>query len=72
MLLDFKSKWFRLYCRAVVESETDGAHDYIRDAFVAINDRVHDPDLGESEREALFAATRYLNLILRVETPRAW
>ena len=67
MLLDFKSKWFQSYCRAVMESEPDAARIYIRDAFIAINERLHAPDVTASEREALFVATRYLSLILRVE-----
>ena len=67
MLLDFKSKWFQSYCRAVMESEPDAARIYIRDAFIAINERLHAPDVTVSEREALFVATRYLSLILRVE-----
>jgi hypothetical protein len=71
MLLDLKSKWFRSYCRAVMENQPDAARIYIRDAFVAINDRLQAPDISESEREALYAAARYLSLILKVELPKA-
>jgi hypothetical protein len=71
MLLDFKSKWFQSYCRAVMESEPDAARIYIRDAFIDINDRLHSPDVTASEREALSVATRYLALILRVELAKA-
>jgi len=71
MLLDFKSKWFKSYCRAVMESEPDLARGYIRDAFIEINERLHEPQLLDSERQALFAATRYLSLILKVELAKA-
>lgn len=67
MLLDFKAKWFRSYSRAVMESEPELARGYIRDAFIEINERLHVPELTDSERQALFAATRYLSLILKVE-----
>ena len=71
MLLDFKSKWFQSYCRAVMESEPAAARMYIRDAFIEINERLHAPDLTASEREALSVATRYLSLIIRVELAKA-
>ena len=71
MLLDFKSKWFQSYCRAVMESEPDTARVYIRDAFIEINERLHASDVTASEREALSVATRYLSLILRVELAKA-
>jgi hypothetical protein len=71
MLLDFKSKWFQSYCRAVMESDPDEARIYIRDAFIEISDRLRSPDVTEYEREALLVATRYLNLILRVELAKA-
>jgi hypothetical protein len=71
MLLDFKAKWFQSYCRAVMESEPDLARGYIRDAFIEINERLHEPTLSDSERQALFAATRYLSLILKVELTKA-
>jgi len=45
MLLDFKAKWFQSYCRAVMESEPDLARGYIRDAFIEINERLHEPTL---------------------------
>ena len=71
MLLDFKSKWFQSYCRAVMESEPDVARIYIRDAFIEINERLHSSDVTASEREALSVATRYLSLILKVELAKA-
>jgi hypothetical protein len=54
-----------------MENNPDTARDYIRDAFIAINERMHASELSEPEREALFVATRYLNLILRVELAKA-
>jgi len=71
MLLDFRSKWFKAYCRAVTESEPGAARVSIRDAFIEINKRMQDPGLNASEREALSVASRYLNLILKVELPGA-
>jgi hypothetical protein len=71
MFLDFNSKWFQSYCRAVMEDQPDVGRNYIRDAFIEINQRLHTPGLGDSEREALFVATRYLNLILRTELAKA-
>jgi hypothetical protein len=41
------------------------------DAFIEINERLHEPALPDSERQALFAATRYLSLILKVELTKA-
>lgn len=54
-----------------MESEPDLARGYIRDAFIEINERLHEPTLPDSERQALFAATRYLSLILKVELTKA-
>jgi hypothetical protein len=71
MLVDFKSKWFQSYCRAVMEDQPDEARIYIQDAFIEINQRLHTPGLADSEREALLVAMRYLSLILRVELPKA-
>jgi hypothetical protein len=71
MLWDHKSQWFQSYCRAVMENNPDTARDCISDAFIAINERMHASELSEPEREALFVATRYLNLILRVELAKA-
>lgn len=71
MLLDPKSKWFRAYCRAVMEDDPEVVHGYIRDAFVEINQRSREPDLNDSEREALSVASRYLSLIARVELAKS-
>ena len=71
MLTDLKSKWFRAYCRAVTEGEPQAARVYVRDAFIEINSRMHDPDLSDSERETLSVASRYLNQILKVELTNA-
>lgn len=67
MLLDFNSKWFRSYSRAVMESEPDIARIYIRDAFIEINNRLQQPNISDSEREAISLASHYLGLIQRVE-----
>ena len=71
MLLDVKSKWFRAYCRAVLEEKPDTACAYIDDAILEIEERKRVPALNESEREALEVAARYLNLIRQVELPKA-
>jgi len=67
MLLDFNSKWFRSYSRAVMESEPDIARIYIRDALIEINNRLRKPHISDSEREAMALASHYLDLIQRVE-----
>jgi hypothetical protein len=71
MFWDYKAQWFQSYCRAVMENEPNRARNHIRDAFIEINQRLQAPDLRESEREALVVATRYLNLILKVELAKA-
>ena len=71
MLLDVKSKWFRAYCRAVLEEKPDTACAYIDDAIFEIDQRKRLPDLNDSERKALEVAARYLNLIREVELPKA-
>ena len=60
----FSSKpWFRSYSRALLESDPDLAEVYIRDAVVFINQKLHEPDLDDHERDAMRAATHYLKLI---------
>lgn len=67
MLWDYKSQWFQAYCHAVLEGDPETLRNSIRDAFIAINERLRAPDLSETEREAICAATSYLTLILKVE-----
>lgn len=71
MFPQFKPVWFQSYCRAVMEDEPEAARAYIRVAFTEINERLLAPDLSASELEALSVASRYLNLILKVELAKA-
>ena len=71
MFWNYKARWFQSYCRAVMEAEPSTARNYIRDAFIEINQRLQAPDLADSERQALFIASRYLSLILQVELAKA-
>ncbi len=60
----FSSKaWFRSYSRALLESDPALAELYIRDAVIVINQKLHEPDLEDDERDAMRAATHYLELI---------
>jgi hypothetical protein len=61
--INFNSKWFQSYCRAVLESDSGLANIYIQDALVVINERLSELDVHEDERDAIDIATRYLNLI---------
>jgi hypothetical protein len=61
--INFNSKWFQSYCRAVLESDSRLAAIYIQDALIVINERLSEPDVHQDERDAIHIATRYLNLI---------
>jgi hypothetical protein len=61
--INFNSKWFQSYCRAVLENDSRLANIYIRDALMVINERLNEADVHEDERDAIGIATRYLNLI---------
>ncbi len=64
MFASFSSKaWFRSYSRALLESDPALAELYIRDAVIVINQKLHEPDLEDDERDAMRAATHYLELI---------
>lgn len=71
MLVDFESEWFKLYCKAILESEPDRARVLIRSALNTIDERLLVPDIGQEEREAMLAAMRYLALIDESELPKA-
>jgi hypothetical protein len=67
----FSSKpWFRAYSRALLESDPALADVYIRDAVVFINQKLHEPDLDDHERDAMRAATHYLKLIKNSATAK--
>jgi hypothetical protein len=66
MPVNFQSKWFQSYCRAILEIEPTKARLYIRDAFIEINERRGSPALNQAEREALSIAMRNLNQILKI------
>ena len=61
--IDFNSKWFQSYCRAVLESDSGLANIHIQDTLVVINERLREVDVHEDERDAIDVATRYSNLI---------
>jgi len=71
MLLELNSKWFQAYCRAVMENEPDIARGYVEDAYLQIDQRLCAPDISQSEREALTVASHYLDLICKIELPKA-
>ena len=65
----FDSPWFTAYRKAVLESETGRALSYAEEALQSIGERLQCPNVGETEREAIDAAIRYLRLIQ--DGPRA-
>ena len=71
MLVDFQLEWFKLYCKALLESEPHTARELIKNAVSSIDERLCLPDLSDEEREAMLAAVRYLSLIDETELPRA-
>ena len=71
MLVDFQSEWFKLYSKALLESEPRVARELIKSAVCSIDERLCLPDLSNEEREAMLAAVRYLSLINETELPKA-
>jgi hypothetical protein len=69
--VDFKSAWFKLYHKAVLESNPASARILIREALTTIKERLQSPDLGDEGREAMLAAVRYLTLLDEIELPQA-
>lgn len=70
MLIDFNSKWFQTYCRAVLEGDPEIAQIYIDEALSAIS-QAGAGQVSDAERQAMQAASRYLSLIKSVELPKA-
>lgn len=71
MLVNFDSKWFQSYCRAVLESDPYVARTYIRDTRLNIEERLHTPGVPDLERDAMQAALRYVNIINEIELREA-
>jgi len=63
MFIDFKSKWFQAYCRALLESDREQAEVYIEEALARIDERSRASELRRDELDAMGLATRYLNLM---------
>src|SRR5215470_12394650 len=63
MFIDFKSKWFQAYCRALLESDREQAQVYIEEALARIDERSRASELQRDELDAMGVATRYLNLM---------
>jgi hypothetical protein len=69
--VNFKSKWFQSYCRAVLESDPGLAHLYIKEALTNMNQRSQESDLQSEERDAIAVAIRYLKSIDHQEVTKA-
>jgi hypothetical protein len=69
--VNFNSKWFQSYCRAVLESDPRMARVYIKEALTNMNRRLQERDLQSDEREAITVAARYLNAIDRSQVSKA-
>ena len=63
MFIDFKSKWFQAYCRALLESDREQAQVYIEEALARIDERSRALELQKDELDAMGVATRFLNLM---------
>ena len=63
MFVNFSAPWFQSYCKAVLESDPVLAQVYAKDAAVAITQALGKPNLDEEEHDAMYIATRHLNLI---------
>ena len=59
--------WFQCYRRAVLAEDLISASRYVPAALSAIRQRLCEPELEPSEREALVTAARFLHLIEVVE-----
>jgi hypothetical protein len=71
VLVDLESEWFKLYCKAVLESEPDTARLFVKSAIESIDERLQIPEVSQEEREAMLAAIRYLTLLNECELPKA-
>jgi hypothetical protein len=59
--------WYQSYRRAVLAEDLISASRYVPAALSAIQQRLCEPELEPSEREALVTAARFLHLIEVVE-----
>ena len=71
MIVDFNSVWFQSYCKAILADGAENARNYMQSAVDSIDARLRDPNTPPEEREALYVALRYLNLIQEAELPAA-
>jgi hypothetical protein len=63
MFVNFKSRWFQAYCRALFEDDPIVARLCVQDALLAIQNRTFERDVSVDERDALSVAARYLAVI---------
>ena len=67
--VNYNSKWFRSYCRALLEEDPSMARIYVREALATIQRRLRESDVGDDERYAISVASRYLNTISEAKRP---
>jgi hypothetical protein len=60
--VNFKSKWFQSYSRALLEDDPNTAHKYAEDALHLIHQTLSRSTLKNVEREAMSAAIQDLEL----------
>lgn len=65
------SKWFQSYSRALLEDDPNVANIYVNRALDIINETLKQPQLENSEREAILVTVRYLRLIEHQELKKA-
>jgi hypothetical protein len=63
MFTNTEAEWFQAFRRAVLENEPDFAFGYAEDALALISKRLCDPNVDETERQAMSGATHSLSLI---------
>jgi hypothetical protein len=69
--VNYNSKWFHSYCRALLEEDPNMARVYVREAQATMARRLRDSDVDEDERCAISLASRYLNTIAETDIPKA-
>jgi hypothetical protein len=71
MFTNTHAEWFQAFRRAVLESEPDLAYGYTEDALALISKRFSDPNVDETERDAMNGAIHSLSLIRRCNSQTA-
>ena len=62
-VVNFKSKWFRCYSKAKLESDPNALGRYVKDALDATNEALIQPGLEDGERKAIVVAIQDLHLM---------